>query len=326
MPRHARPGASIGIAVAPDHGETAAKLIHSASLALREAKMAGGDTFRVYARAMEMALEACQQREKAIGDGLHQQWFELRFQPQYDLRTRRLTGFEALVRMNHPELGELLPADFLPAADESGLIQPLGEWIVRDAISTAAEWPRHLGLSINASLAQFLHGDIANVVQHALVNAGLQGSRLRLEVSEAVFLAQSATVNEQLRRLKSRGVQIVLDDFGVDNSRLQLLSGSMCDAVKLDRSLVENLGAEKSTEALLRGLIGTAQSFDLDILAEGVERAEQAHFLMANDCEKVQGYLFGRPSRKSELAVIIAKDMRNAMAGHETAEISSSAA
>jgi EAL domain-containing protein (putative c-di-GMP-specific phosphodiesterase class I) len=141
-----------------------------------------------------------------------------------------------------------------------------------------------------------------------------------------VLLAQSATVNEQLRRLKSRGVQIVLDDFGVDNSRLQLLSGSMCDAVKLDRSLVENLGAEKCTEALLRGLIGTAQSFDLDILAEGVERAEQAHFLMANDCEKVQGYLFGRPSRKSELAVIIAKDMRNAMAGHETAVISSSAA
>ena len=110
MPRHARPGASIGIAVAPDHGDDSAKLLHSASLALRAAKKAGGDTFRVYSREMEMAVEARLQMEKAISDGLHQGWFELHFQPQYDLRTRRLTGFEALVRMNHPELGELLPA------------------------------------------------------------------------------------------------------------------------------------------------------------------------------------------------------------------------
>jgi diguanylate cyclase (GGDEF)-like protein len=313
VPRHARPGASIGIAVAPDHASDPAKLMHSASLALRAAKSAGGDVFRVYAREMEMAVEARLRMETAISDGLQQSWFDLHFQPQYDLRTRRLIGFEALVRMNHPQLGELLPAVFVPVADESGLIQPLGEWIIREAFATAAEWPQHLNLSINVSLAQFRHGDIANTILQALAKAGLAGSRLRIEVSEVVLLAQSDAINEQLRRLKSRGIRIVLDDFGVDNSRLKLLSRSALDAVKLDRSLVERVGEEPEMAELVRGLIGTAQSFDLDILAEGIERPEQAHFLMSNDIQKVQGFLFGRPTQKRDLAAIIAKDLRNAL-------------
>jgi diguanylate cyclase (GGDEF)-like protein len=312
VPRHARPSASIGVAVAPDHGNDAAKLLHSASLALRTAKRAGGDTFRIYTREMEMVVEARLQMEKAISDGLQQSWFELHFQPQYDLRTRRLTGFEALVRMNHPELGELLPGVFVPVADESGLIQPLGDWIIRDALGTAREWPQNLALSINVSLAQFRHGDVANTVINALAKSGFPGSRLRIEIPEGVLLAQSDAINEQLRRLKTRGVAIVLDDFGLDSSRLKLLSRSALDAVKLDRTLVERVGAEPETDNLVRGLIGTAHSFDLDIQAEGIERAEQAHFLMSNDIRKVQGYLFGRPARKIDLAAIIAKDMRNA--------------
>jgi EAL domain-containing protein (putative c-di-GMP-specific phosphodiesterase class I) len=315
VPRHARPGASIGIAVAPDHGNDAAKLVHSASLALHAAKEAGGDTFRVYSREMEMVVEARLQMEKAISDGLQQGWFDLHFQPQYDLSTRRLTGFEALVRMSHPELGELLPATFVPVADESGLIQPLGDWIIREAFATAAEWPQHLTLSINVSLAQFRHGDIANTVINALAKSGFAGSRLRVEITEAALLAQSDAINEQLRRLRTRGAKIVLDDFGVDNSRLKLLSRSALDAVKLDRTLVERVAEEPETAALVRSLIGTAQCFDLDILAEGIERAEQAHFLMSNDIQKVQGFLFGRPARKRDLAAIIAKDLRNAMEG-----------
>lgn len=326
VPRHARPGASIGIAVAPDHGNDPARLLHSASLALHAAKEAGGDMFRVYSREMEMLVEAQLQMEKAIGDALQQGWFEVHFQPQYDLRSRRLTGFEALVRMNHPELGELLPSDFVPVADESGLIQPLGDWIIRDALATAAEWPQHLTLAINVSLAQFRHGDIANTVINAAAKAGLACSRLQIELSETVLLAQSDTINDQIRRLRSRGATLVLDDFGVDNSRLKLLSRSALDAVKLDRTLVERVGEEPETESLLRSLIGTAQSFDLDILAEGIERAEQAHFLMANDCQKVQGFLFGRPTRKRDLAAIIAKDLRNAMEGELAAPPRSSTA
>jgi diguanylate cyclase (GGDEF)-like protein len=313
VPRHARPGASIGIAVAPDHGDAGAKLLHSAGLALRAAKDGGGDAFRIYSREMEMLVEARLQMEKAISDGLQQSWFELHFQPQYDLGARRLTGFEALVRMNHPELGELLPGVFVPIADESGLIHPLGDWIIRDAFATAREWPPHLALSINISLAQFRHGDIANTIINALARSGLPATRLKIEISEGVLLARSDAINEQLRRLKTRGVTIVLDDFGLESSRLKLLSRSVLDAVKLDRTLVERLGAEPETESLARSLIGTARSFELDILAEGIERAEQAHFLMSNGIRKVQGYLFGRPARKVDLAPIIAKDMRNAM-------------
>ena len=222
VPRHARPGASIGIAVAPDHGGDAPKLLHSAALALRAAKKAGGDTFRVYAREMEMAVEARLQMEAAISDGLHHGWFELHFQPQYDLRTRRLTGFEALVRMNHPQLGELLPASFVPIADESGLIQPLGDWIIREALTIAANWPAQLSLSINLSLAQFRHGDIANtIIQRPYERRTCRHRGCASRYRKRFRAGESDSVNEQLRRLKSRGVTIVLDDFGVDNSRLR---------------------------------------------------------------------------------------------------------
>ncbi len=323
--RHARPSASIGVAVSPDHGDDPAKLLHSASLALHAAKKVGGSTVRLYSREMDMALETRLQLEHAISEGLHQGWFDLHYQPQYDLGTRRLTGFEALVRMNHPKLGEVPPTVFIPVADASGLIQPLGEWIIQTALATAAEWPSDLTLSLNISLAQFRNGDVAGAILHALTSSGFQGSRLRIEVSEAVLLENTEAVNEQLKRLRSRGIAVVLDDFGLDMSRLKLLSRSPCDAVKLDRSLVERVGEVPEIEVLVRSLIGTAQSFDLDILAEGVERAEQAHFLMSNDCKKVQGFLFGRPAPAIELAAIIAKDARNAF-GEPTAPQSSTVA
>lgn len=325
VPRHARPGASVGVAVAPEHGADSACLFHKASLALHAAKQAGGETFRLYAREMEMKAEARLRMEKAISDGLHQGWFELYFQPQYDLRFRRLTGFEALIRMNHLQLGKLLPGIFLPAAEDSGLIQPLGEWIIREALSIAAEWPPHLTLSVNVSAAQLRHGDAAATILQGLSKSGFEGARLQVEIPEAVLLYQSDSVHDQLRRLKGRGITIVVDDFGLDNSSLQSLARSSCDAVKLDRTLVQRVGEEPEAENLVRSLIGTARSFDLAILAEGIERAEQAHFLMSHGCRNVQGFLFGRPVPATELAAIIAKDLRKTMSG-EQPEFSASSA
>ena len=313
IPRHARPSASIGIAVAPDHGESAATLVHCASLALRAAKKLGGTEVCVFGREMEMAIESRRQMETAISEGLNQGWFHLHFQPQYDLGTKRLTGFEALVRMRHPELGEVVPTVFVPIADDSGLILPLGEWIVGDALTTASTWPDHMTLSLNISLAQFRDSDVSGTILHALGNSSFDASRLRVEIPEAVLLEDSEAINEQLQRLRSRGIAVVLDDFGLDISNLKLLSRALCDAVKLDRSLVQRVGEAQEMDGFVRSLIGTAQSFDLDILAEGVERAEQAHFLVSNDCNKVQGYLFGRPAPATELAAIIAKDAKNAL-------------
>lgn len=312
LPRHARPGASIGVAVAPENGESAARLMQSASLALHAAKNAGGDTFRIYSRDMEMLLQERLRMEDAISDGLHEGWFELSYQPQYDLRTRRLTGFEALVRMNHPDLGPLLPEVFLPSAEECGLIQPLGEWIVREALTAAMEWPNHLNLAINVSRRQFRSSDVATTIINALSNADIDPTRLRVEIPEALLRQESSAADEQLRRMQSRGIVIVIDDFGVGTSKLRALSGSPCRAIKLDRTLVEPIGADPQGESLVRSLIGTARAFDLDVLAEGVEQAEQAHFLISNDCHNVQGYLFGKPAPIHEVAAIIAKDLRNA--------------
>jgi diguanylate cyclase (GGDEF)-like protein len=320
VPKHVRPAASIGVAVAPEHGDTAGKLFHNASLALGAAKSAGGGNFRVFTRDMEMAIEARLRMEKAIGEGLNRGWFELHYQPQYDLRTARLSGFEALVRMNHPERGQLLPGEFLPAAEESGLIQPLGEWTVREAAAAAAQWPDHLTLSLNISCGQFQHGDVAAAIAGAKSQSGLPASRLCVEISERNLLADAEPVAEQLQRLKARGVTIVLDDFGVDASNLQALARSPCDAVKLDLSLVRRIGEDPATENTVRGLIGAARSFDLAVLAEGVESVEQAHFLMANGCHNVQGFLFGRPVPATEIAAIVARDMRKALAGEAAAQ------
>jgi diguanylate cyclase (GGDEF)-like protein len=319
VPRQARPSASIGVALAPEHGSGATKLLHSAAHALQAAKDAGGDTFRIHSSDTQLAVEARLQMEKAISDGLQQGWFELHFQPQYDLSSRRLTGFEALARLNHPEIGEVLPGLFMPVADDSGLAQPLGEWILRDALATAAEWPDHLTLSLNVSLAQLRDGEIANVIIDALGKSNIPGERLSIELPEAALLVQSEAIDDQMRRLKSRGITLVLDDFGVDTSKLKLLSGRLVDAVKLDRTLVNSIGAAVEQEALLKGLIGTARSFELEVLAEGIERVEQAHFLVAHDCRRVQGFLFGRPARKRDLAAIVAKDLRNTLhAGDQT--------
>jgi diguanylate cyclase (GGDEF)-like protein len=319
VPRHARPGASIGVAVYPDHGTDAGKLMRSASMALDAAKKARGNRFCVFSRAMEMEVEARLQMEQAISDGLHQGWFELNYQPQYDLQSRRLTGFEALVRMNHPEMGELLPDAFLPAAEGSGLMQPLGEWIIREAVTTAKDWPAHLALSINLSVAQLRHGDVAGTIINTLSQAEMDPARLHVEVSEGVLLDDTGAIAEQLLRLKTRGVTIVLDDFGLDSSRLKALARLACDAIKLDRSLIEHVGEEPETENLVRGLIGTAHAFDLGVMAEGIERAEQAQFLVANDCPNVQGFLFGRPIAAQDLGAVIAKDMRNVSGEPEAA-------
>jgi diguanylate cyclase (GGDEF)-like protein len=310
VPRHARPGASLGVAVYPEHGEDAVKILNCAALALHAAKNAGGETFRVFSRDIATAVDARLEMEKAISDGLHEGWFELHYQPQYDLALRRLAGFEALVRMKHPELGALLPARFLPIAEESGLIQPLGDWIIREAISTAGQWPAHLNLAINLSVGQFQHDDVAATILGAAEKHGVSPSRLQVELSEAILQDESGAVEEQLQQLRGSGVTVILDDFGISRSRLRALSEMSLDAVKLDTTLIDRVGADPEVDKLVRSLIGAAQSFHLDVLAEGVERAEQAHFLMSNECANVQGFLFGRPAPATEVAAIIAKDMR----------------
>lgn len=314
VPHHAQPSASIGIAVFPEHGDDATALMHAASLALHAAKHAGGDSFVIYSRDMEIEAEARREMEGAISEGLQQGWFALHFQPQYDLQTRRLVGFEALVRMNHPERGELAPSEFMTVAEESRVILPFGEWVMREALSAASGWPQHLTLSVSVSLAQLRRGDVAGSVLGALSMSGVDPLRLHVYVPEEAVAESGESVVNQLQRLKAHGVAVVLQDFGLHRSRLKALSQS-CNAVRLDPSLISGIGEEPEAETLIAGLIGTAKAFRLDMLAAGVSEVKQAHVLLANGCRHVQGPLFGRPVTASDLGAIVAKDTRKAAAG-----------
>jgi diguanylate cyclase (GGDEF)-like protein len=317
VPTHARPGASIGAALFPEHAGDPVQLLQCASAGLELAKRNGGGQFRLYSTETAAAADERLDMEQAIREGLKQEWFDLLFQPQYDLHTRRLVGFEAMARLNHPERGELLPDDFIPVAEEIGLIQPLGAWIIAEALAAAADWPVHLTLSINVSAAQFHEGDVAETIVQALAKSCFEGTRLHVEISEGLLWQASESVRQQLRRLRRRGVRLVLDDFGIESSQLQALVRSTCDAVKLDRSFVGRVGTEPEANAVVRGLIKRAEAFDLPVLAEGVERAEQAHFLMSHSCHKVQGFLFGEPTHSRDLAALVAKDLRNGLAQRE---------
>jgi EAL domain-containing protein (putative c-di-GMP-specific phosphodiesterase class I) len=306
---------SFGLAIAPEHGTDAAALIHSASLALRSAKESGGGAVRIYGRELEMATQSRRQVEQAIGDGLANDWFELHYQPQYDLGTRRLIGFEALMRLRHPELGLMLPSTFVPVAEESGLIQPLGERLVKEALATAATWPSHVSLSICVAAGQFRHGDVAAGILAALAHAKVEGTRLRVKVPEAVLLAPTERSGEQLHRLRAAKVAVAIDGFGRHASNLKSLAEGICGTAILDGTVVAGIGRSTGEETFVRRLIDAARAFGLDVRAEGVERAEQAHFLALHGCLKVQGLLFGAPVAATEIAAIIAKDVRNAVAG-----------
>jgi diguanylate cyclase (GGDEF)-like protein len=317
LPAHLRPTCSIGAALSLEPGCDPREMLKQASAALLSVKRAGGGGFRLYAAEMETARGRRAAVEEAVRAGLDEGWFHVAFQPQYDLDSRRLMGFEALARLHHPEHGDVPPEEFLAVAESLGLLPTIGAWVIGRAIATAAEWPLHLALSINVSAAQFRESDVAEAIVTALAESCFEGTRLNVEITESVLWRPSEAVARQLRRLKRRGVRIVLDDFGVETSALHASVRSSCDAIKLDRSFVQRLGREPEADAVVRGLIGTAQAFDLGILAEGVENPEQAHFLMSHSCRKVQGFLFGRPAPLAELGAIIARDMRKGIAAAE---------
>jgi EAL domain-containing protein (putative c-di-GMP-specific phosphodiesterase class I) len=288
--------------------------MHCASLALRAAKAAGGACLRVYTREIEMAGEVRLRLEKAITEGLRENWFSVNFQPQYDLESRRLTGFEALARMDHPQLGSIAPAVFLPVAEETGLMRQLGDWIFEAAVNMAREWPEHLELAVNLSTAQFQAPDLSRRMLEVMARHAFDPKRLRLEISETVLASAGGGAARQLGEFRAAGTTIVIDDFGVAGLGFEALARSPCDAIKIDRSFMNRVGEDPAIDSAVRSLISAANSLDLMVVAEGIERAEQAHFLMTNDCKGVQGYLFGRPAEPSEVAAIIAKDLRKTVA------------
>jgi diguanylate cyclase (GGDEF)-like protein len=313
--------ASVGIAVAPDHGTDALRLLKSADLALHQIKGQGRGKKCVYRPGMDQSMQSRLELQSILRKAFDNNWFELHYQPQYDLSARRLTGFEALLRLKHPERGMIPPVEFIPVAEETGLIQPIGEWIVREACVTAAAWPEQLSLAINLSPAQLRESKLAETVDKIMSQTGIKPGRLEVEITEGLLMDASDLTMTELDHLKELGIALVMDDFGTGYSSLSYLWRFAFDKIKIDKSFVHNLGAGRNVESLLKSIINIGQSLDLRVIAEGVEKPEQAHFLMTNSCHHVQGFLFGRPVPKAEVAPIIMKDVKNAAISHNGIDI-----
>jgi diguanylate cyclase (GGDEF)-like protein len=293
-------GVSVGIAIAPDHGLDADELMKCADLALYQAKAKGRGAYQLFEPEMEEEARSRHALEYDLRGALEANEFHLVFQPQVRLDTTELTGFEALLRWKHPSRGLVSPAEFIPIAEENGLIVPIGEWVLRTACATAASWP-DVTVAVNLSPVQFRSRGLVTMVTSALAEAGLPPRRLELEVTETALLDDSEATIEILHQLRALGVRVSLDDFGVGYSSLSYLRKFPFDRIKIDRSFVGTLGESPESVAIVRTIASLGSVLGVETTAEGVETIEQLDFVRECGCTAVQGYYFGRPCPAAEV-------------------------
>jgi diguanylate cyclase (GGDEF)-like protein len=289
-------GASVGIAIAPLDGEDGYSLLKRADLAMYRAKAEGRGAYNFYQAELDAALQVRRNFETSLRNALLNDEFRLVFQPLLNLDSQRVCEFEALLRWQHPERGLLGPAVFIPAAEESGLIVPIGEWVLRHACRAAVDWPEHISLAVNLSPAHFKKGrNLVKQVKSALQAAGLAPTRLELEITESVILADDEYAVRTLHELKQLGVRIALDDFGTGYSSLSYLRRFPFDKIKIDRSFVH--GCENSADglAIVKAVIVLGRSLGMATTAEGVETDAQLEIIRAEGCTEAQGFLFSKP-------------------------------
>jgi diguanylate cyclase (GGDEF)-like protein/PAS domain S-box-containing protein len=286
---------SIGIALCPDHGGSPEDLLKKADLALYAAKAAGRNCFRLYQQAMLAAVEGEKELKSELLGALAREEFELHYQPVLDTATRTVCAAEALVRWRHPQHGLIAPARFIPVAEQTGLILPLGEWIIRQACRDAATWPSHIRLAVNVSAIQFKRGNLFDVVMQALLESGLSPQRLEIELTETALLEQQSEQLHTFRQLKNIGVELVLDDFGTGYSSASYVTNFPFDRIKIDRSFVAGFDTRRECAAVIASAVALAKGLGITITAEGIESEAQLAALRAIDVDFVQGYLFSPP-------------------------------
>jgi diguanylate cyclase (GGDEF)-like protein len=309
-------GATVGIALAPDDGRSASELMKNADLALYRAKLECRGTTRFYDPAMERGLRARRALEADLAHAVARSELELHYQPIVSLEERRVIGCEALIRWRHPERGIVPPGDFIPLAEESGLIRGIGAWALGEACHAAARWPGELRVAVNLSVAQFSGPDLAQITATALDASGLAPRRLELEVTESLLLGDDPETLELLHRLRRLGLGIALDDFGTGYSSLSHLRSFPFDKIKIDQTFVRDLPQMKNCEAIVGAVARLASSLDMTTVAEGVESEEHLSRVEAAGCDAVQGHLFSRPVPEERLVGVIAEiDARLAARG-----------
>ncbi|WP_409190301.1 EAL domain-containing protein [Bradyrhizobium sp. RDM4] len=298
-------GCSVGISLAPGDGTTREALLKNADMALYRSKMDGRGTWRFFEPAMDASLQNRRALETDLRAAMDKDEFDLFYQPIYDLRMDRISGFEALLRWRHPERGLVPPDQFIPVAEEIGLITPLGEWVLNRACEQAASWPNELKIAVNVSATQFRDPRLAAVIANALEVSALPPHRLELEITESVLLGNSAETIATLHELKARGLRIALDDFGTGYSSLSYLRSFPFDKLKIDQSFVRDATATKGSKLIVRAITSLGKSLGMTTTAEGVETIEQLNQMKAEGCNEAQGYLFSRPVPATELASTI---------------------
>ncbi|MEZ2222615.1 putative bifunctional diguanylate cyclase/phosphodiesterase [Rhizobium sp. RCC_161_2] len=301
---------SIGIAMAPDHANDADVLMRDADLALYAAKGSGRSTYRFYQTEMRLEAERRHQLTVELREALQNGEFELYYQPIIRLDNDGLSGFEALIRWRHPERGLIAPMEFIPVAEETGMIVPIGEWVLREACRTAARWPSHLKIAVNLSVYQFRHTGLLATVVSVLDETGLRPERLEIEITESVLLSEVEQSLHLLRALKELGIRIAIDDFGTGYSSLSYLRSFAFDKIKLDRSFVAGIETDPGNLAIVRAVVGIASGFNAMTLAEGIETEEQLGKLRAEGYSEVQGFLLGRPMPRQDAEALIFGEKR----------------
>ena len=298
--------ASIGIAIAPRDGSDLFDLLKNADLAMYAAKAAGRRTYRFFDPEMEQQANHRRELEADLRAALAQGAFELHYQPQVDLRTDGVTGCEALLRWRHPVRGMVSPADFVPVAEETGLIEEIGQWVLRTACAEAATWPADVRIAVNVSPIQFRSETLSLKVASVLAETGLDPRRLELEITEAVLIADDDAALVTLNQLRALGVHIALDDFGTGYSSLQYLQRFPFDKIKIDRSFVKEVTRNSSSASIIRAVVSIAADRNMITTAEGVETLQQRETVQNLGCTQMQGYLFSAARPAHEIRALLA--------------------
>ena len=315
-------GCSVGMTMAPRDGSDAEELMKKADMALYRAKKDATTFYGFFEPELDTKLEKRRTLEQDLRQALLREELRLHYQPLVDAHTREVTSYEALVRWHHPTRGTVSPADFIPLAEESGLIVPIGEWVVRTACEEAATWARGEKVAVNLSPAQFKSGRLPEMIAEALSSSGLNADRLELEITETVLLQNSEATLKALHRLRDFGVRIALDDFGTGYSSLSYLRSFPFDKLKIDRSFVQDLPESHSARAIVQAIAALGASFNMSITAEGVEKLEQLEYLRGEGCNELQGFFLSRPKPSEELPVTRKSDHELAGPGAHEASLS----
>jgi diguanylate cyclase (GGDEF)-like protein len=298
-------GASVGIAVAPTDGETEEILMKNADLALYRAKSEGRGRYHFFEKGMDAAMQHRRSIEAGLKVALLRNEFRLVFQPLLDLADNRVCCLEALLRWEHPQHGMISPVEFIPIAEETGVIVQIGEWVLREACKTAAQWPEEVRIAVNLSPVQFKFRGLIDVVVSALGEAGLSANRLELEITESLLLAETEATLKTLHGLRALGVRISMDDFGTGYSSLSYLRSFPFDKIKIDRSFMSEARLKDDSLAIIKAVIGLGKSLGMTTTAEGVETEDQLSAVRAEGCNEVQGFLFSPPLPASAVATML---------------------